>query len=381
MSTQKPWPFDRGPLTSCAQTDGQFRSRRITIRPGRRRNSEHHRHAGGEPPDGAGVPPCLVPDTGRRALPGLAGARAAGTRPALRLQPAVRPAGRARGDGLRLVRAKCEDNDITDEPARAFRDDTGKVQLMNTHQVNYRWIASSTLDSTYTHPCTKTMSSQQQLHRVQLQPQGMAGLAVDARREDDLRARPHGVPGAGSCVSGCPSNFACWYNSLTSAVSTNSGATFTQPTAPAQLVASIPYQFSMDGPNGYFTPSNIVRAGDGYFYTIFRAEDKGLQQMGSCLMRTWDLSDPDVVAGVERLRLRRPVRQSLHVHARPGSARLRAGRLQQHRHDQREPHLQHVLQEVDAGRQLRRRPRGRQAAGRLLRAVGRPARTGPTRPS
>ena len=54
---------------------------------------------------------------------------------------------------------KCEDNDITDEPARAFRDDTGKIQLMNTHHVNYRWIASTTLDSTYTHPCTKTMSS------------------------------------------------------------------------------------------------------------------------------------------------------------------------------------------------------------------------------
>ena len=38
---------------------------------------------------------------------------------------------------------KCEDNDITDEPARAFRDDTNKVQLMTTHFVNYRWIADT----------------------------------------------------------------------------------------------------------------------------------------------------------------------------------------------------------------------------------------------
>ena len=38
---------------------------------------------------------------------------------------------------------KCEDNDITDEPARAFRDNTGTIQLMNTHHVNRRWIANS----------------------------------------------------------------------------------------------------------------------------------------------------------------------------------------------------------------------------------------------
>ena len=62
---------------------------------------------------------------------------------------------------------------------------------------------------------------------------------------------------------------------------------------PTHLVATIPYQFAKDGPNGYFTPSNIVRSGDGYFYVdVPRPADKGLQQMGACLMRTRDLSDP-----------------------------------------------------------------------------------------
>ena len=65
-----------------------------------------------------------------------------------------------------------------------------------------------------------------------------------------------------------------------------------QHLAPAHLVATIPYQFTKDGPNGYFTPSNIVRSGDGYFYAMFRANRKGAQQLGTCLMRTRDLSDP-----------------------------------------------------------------------------------------
>ena len=62
--------------------------------------------------------------------------------------------------------------------------------------------------------------------------------------------------------------------------------------APAHLVAAIPYQYTKDGPHGYFTPSNIVRTGDGYFYTMFRAQPKGPQQLGTCMMRTRNLSDP-----------------------------------------------------------------------------------------
>ena len=186
--------------------------------------------------------------------------------------------------------SKCEDNDIPDEPARAFRDDTGKVQLMVTHFVNYRWIASSTLDSPYTHPCAKTMSSSQDCTPGNYNqkewlaspwtPDGRTVYAlVHAERQSN-------------CATGCPNSNACWYNAITSAYSTNSGATFTQAPAPAHAVATLPYQFSTDGPNGYFNPSNIVRSGDGYFYSMFRAEEKNLQQFGTCLMRTRDLSNP-----------------------------------------------------------------------------------------
>jgi PKD domain len=186
--------------------------------------------------------------------------------------------------------SKCEDNDIPDEPARAFRDDSGNVQLMDTHLVNYRWIGTA-LDGSLTHPCTRTMSSSQSSDPSTYNnfewlasPWTPDGKNVYALVHNEYRGIQY--------QTGCSSWEACWHNTITSAFSTNSGQTFTQRAAPGHTVATLPYQFTKDGPHGYFTPSNIVRAGDGYFYSMFRAQPKGAQQMGTCLMRTRDLSDP-----------------------------------------------------------------------------------------
>ena len=186
--------------------------------------------------------------------------------------------------------SKCEDNDITDEATRAFRDDSGNVQLMDTHWVNYRWISSS-LTGTYTHPCTKTMSSHNNAAYSTFDalewlasPWTPDGKTIYALLHDEYRGSNY--------LTGCPSYGACWWNSLSLAVSTNSGATFTHAAQPAHLVAAVPYQFTKTGPHGYFTPSNIVRTGDGYFYTMFRAQPNGAQQLGTCIMRTRDVSDP-----------------------------------------------------------------------------------------
>ena len=187
---------------------------------------------------------------------------------------------------------KCEDLDITDESARAFRDDTGKIQLMVTHFTNYRWIAQSTLDGPYTHPCTRTMSSHENTDPSKYDakewlasPWTPDGKTIYALVHMEYRANDY--------MSGCSSWQACWYNAITSAVSTNSGATFTHAPAPANLVATAPYQFVQNnGPNGYFSPSNVVRSSDGYFYAMFRAQPRNAQQMGTCIMRTRDISNP-----------------------------------------------------------------------------------------
>jgi hypothetical protein len=191
---------------------------------------------------------------------------------------------------------RCEENDITDEAARAFRDDSGKVQLMTTHFVNYRFIGN-TLE-TLTHPCTKTMTSTNNSDASKYDsrewlasPWTPDGKNVYALVHNEYQGQLYT---GGTCIRSGESQaerYQCWYNAITSAYSSNSGATFTQPAAPSHLVASVPYQYAKDGPNGYFLPSNIVRSGDGYFYAFIRAEDKGFQQLGSCLMRTRNLAD------------------------------------------------------------------------------------------
>src|SRR4029079_6441824 len=96
----------------------------------------------------------------------------------------------------------------------------------------------------------------------------------------------------------------CWYNAVTLAVSTNSGATYTHATPPAQRVASVPYPYVANtGPYGYFAPSNIIRKpgtavddpspATGYFYAMPYAEAYGVQEKGVCVMRTRNLAKPD----------------------------------------------------------------------------------------
>ena len=186
---------------------------------------------------------------------------------------------------------KCGDYDIPDEPTRAFRDDTGKINLWNQQPVNHRWLANTTLDSPYTHPCTTILSSTGSCNAslYDYKEWLAAPWTPDGKT---VYALIHMEHYGQNCSAGCPSSYACWYNAITSAYSTNSGATFTQLPAPQQLVATIPYQFSQDGPNGYFAPSNIVKARDGYLYAMFRAEPHLAQQFGTCLMRTRDISDP-----------------------------------------------------------------------------------------
>lgn len=94
----------------------------------------------------------------------------------------------------------------------------------------------------------------------------------------------------------CPSRDAgqCQMMALTYARSSDGGRTFDQPPVPDHLVAASPYQFEEGGEEwGIWQPSNIIRhPQDGYYYAAIHAEDYGLQQRGTCMMRTDNLSDP-----------------------------------------------------------------------------------------
>jgi hypothetical protein len=82
----------------------------------------------------------------------------------------------------------------------------------------------------------------------------------------------------------CPSGeyFACWYNAVTLAASTDGGATFEHAAPqPGHLVASIPYPYvSHSGPIDIFQPSNIAhKQADGYYYALLRVQRYGADHL------------------------------------------------------------------------------------------------------
>ena len=121
----------------------------------------------------------------------------------------------------------------------------------------------------------------------------------------------------------CPAPFTyheCWLNSLTLAISTNAGRSYSHSAnPPSHLVATAPYQFNPgDGPYGYFEPSSIVKRADGYYYSLMRVEQSGVQPEGACLLRpTISASRPRGGPG------REPVSASVPTTPTPSPRRIR----------------------------------------------------------
>jgi hypothetical protein len=87
--------------------------------------------------------------------------------------------------------------------------------------------------------------------------------------------------------------FPCWYNSITLAVSTDSGATYRPAaTPPEHLVATLPRRYTAGaGPSGVFEPSNIVKGPGGLYYAFVRIDETNSEQQLICLIRTDTLGD------------------------------------------------------------------------------------------
>ena len=116
----------------------------------------------------------------------------------------------------------------------------------------------------------------------------------------------------------------CWQNALTLATSTNGGSTFSHTTAPSHLVAGSPTRWERgNGPLGFFQPSHIVRAQDGWHYMIARVMG-GFPAARQLCDAHPQRRRPHLLARVERVRLHGHVPEPLSEHARPGRARVPA---------------------------------------------------------
>jgi hypothetical protein len=185
----------------------------------------------------------------------------------------------------------CEFGDIPDIPTRAFRDASGQIQLTIAGATNRRMIGPD-FDH-LTHPCGIVRSSNLNGNPWEFDDRGWLsgqytpdGNTVYALIHGEFHGQRH--------PSLCPSDvfIRCRYNGVTLSVSTDQGASYTNPPFPDNVVATIPYRYVPEsGRNGVFSPSNIVER-NGYFYAMLLiSEPVERQRQGACLMRTKTPSD------------------------------------------------------------------------------------------
>jgi len=179
----------------------------------------------------------------------------------------------------------CATEDIPDVPARAFRDASGKINLIASHYVNRRMTGN---DFNSLNPdCNIIMSSHEDSDPSKFNTKEWIssvytedGVNIHALIHDEY------VP--------CGNWNTCWYNAITYASSSDSGKTYTHATAPNHLVAASPYQSpypNTHSPFGIFGGSNIIKK-DGYYYKFVQLETYQLQDWGTGVMRTANLGDP-----------------------------------------------------------------------------------------
>jgi hypothetical protein len=187
----------------------------------------------------------------------------------------------------------CDRLDIPDQPARAFRDFTGKVHLFATHYVA-RAMTGPTVD-TVRRDCHVVYRSPQNADPSRFQDRNWlaAFYTTDGRRivalvHSEYEAWTH----PGMCAT--PNTLAnCWWNTVTMAVSQDGGASFVAPGPPANLVASLPYPYDIGntaGAAGYNQPTNIIKVGD-FYYAMIGDWPYKTQKYGPCLIRTADPFD------------------------------------------------------------------------------------------
>jgi hypothetical protein len=188
---------------------------------------------------------------------------------------------------------RCEPENIPDLAARAFRAAGGQVHLILSHYVNYQMLGPDLNNlTTDCHPVLRSTynadpaayDDSEWLAALYTED----GVTVYALVHNEYRGHTH--PGM------CPTRdyFDCLDTSLTLAVSTDSGMTYTEIEAPpGHMVARLPHPYAESaGPFGIRSPSNIIRGPDGYFYAFTNLSQYDTQLQWTCAMRATDLSDP-----------------------------------------------------------------------------------------
>jgi hypothetical protein len=188
------------------------------------------------------------------------------------------------------TKQKCEEWDVPDAPLRAFRRADGSVVAFASNQENRPFIGTSLQE--IVHGCHSSLPS-----KVDPDPSLYQGLrfitavwTADGIHVQALIHNEYHAEKFGTCTF--KQEMKCWYTTILSARSKDSGMTFVLSNPP-KVVAAIPFQQDIEQGRhrGFFNPSNILFR-DGAWYMATNTTGGAGQQPGTCLFRSKDINDP-----------------------------------------------------------------------------------------
>ncbi len=212
-------------------------------------------------------------------------------------------------DGARVAafdtaKESCEQIDIPDAAARAFRDYKGVVHLIASHYVTRAGLGPS-LEAAK-HNCQVVYKSPHDGNIADFDDATWLNsfYDVDGKKIVALgHMEYHGWEHAGMCASKNDSA-SCWYNVDTYNLSEDGGYHFARPKPPANYFLSLPEKYQVNqGPEGYSVDANIVKVGEWYYDEVYswawppncgggKGQKACLVPDGACAIRTANILDP-----------------------------------------------------------------------------------------
>jgi len=196
---------------------------------------------------------------------------------------------------------RCYDNDKPDNPVRAVRAEDGSITLF-FGQAPQNYSSRGADFNSLKRDCGKPVFvwADRKTPESYENNEWLWSVYREGSRWHALVHNEFHDPVSANCkVPDIPEFNPCWYNSITYAVSTDGGRSFVKPSPPAHVIAPAPLAWVAPAQpvtdwyvEGYFAPTNIVRANDGYYYALTSVTPSPLGPGGWCVMRTSQLDDP-----------------------------------------------------------------------------------------
>lgn len=188
---------------------------------------------------------------------------------------------------------RCNDGNIPDLAARAYRDASGQVSLLLSAPHAYRMVGPNLNEVSM--DCNALFTPAQFADPALFTDQEWLA-SVYTEDGQNFVGLVHNEYQGHSHTGQCPQDdyFLCWYNSITLVNSEDGGASFQHASEPPDhFVAGLPYPYEAGaGAYGLRAPSNIIQGRDDYYYVYMNYTGYYSDREQVCLMRSTDLSDP-----------------------------------------------------------------------------------------